>query len=114
LKVKDLAAALDMRVIQSTGEEDEIITGYTSDLLSDVMAGAKDGSALITVQAHVNAVAVAALAGIPALIICNDRPITADMIEAANREGVAILLTEKDQFTTSHLVYMQLHGSVNG
>ena len=58
MNVKDLAAALGMKVIQPKGEDKEVCTGYTSDLLSDVMANAKDGCALITIQAHVNTVAV--------------------------------------------------------
>ena len=38
-------------------------TGYSSDLLSDVMANAKADGVLVTVQAHKNAVAVASLVG---------------------------------------------------
>lgn len=110
MNVKDLAAALGMKVIQPKGGDKEVCTGYTSDLLSDVMANAKDGCALITIQAHVNTVAVAALTGVAAVVICNSHVIPGDMVEAAEREGIAILQTDMNQYTTSHTVYERLGG----
>lgn len=78
------------------------ITGaYTSDLLSDVMGHAKHGDVLITIQSHKNTVAVAALAGISAIILCNNRPVPEDMIEAANNEDISIFRTHENQFETS-------------
>jgi len=109
MKVRDLAVALGMKVVQPAGADGEVAAGYTSDLLSDVMANAKDNSALITIQAHVNTVAVAALTGVSAIIICSDHPIPDDMIKTAERENIAILQTEKNQFTTSHLVYTKIN-----
>jgi hypothetical protein len=99
-----------MKIVQPAGADEEVTSGYTSDLLSDVMANASDGCALITIQAHVNTIAVAALAGVSAVIICNDHPIPGDMVEAAEREGIAVLQTEKNQFTASHLVYAKIMG----
>jgi len=110
MKVKELGAALGMKVIQPAGDDEKVTAGYTSDLLSDVMANAKEGCALITIQAHLNTVAVAALVGAAVIIVCNDHPIPADMVAAAEKEGVAVLQTDKNQFTTSHLVYMQING----
>jgi hypothetical protein len=109
MKVKELGAALNMKTVQAAGEDEDVVTGYASDLLSDVMANAKEGCALITIQAHVNTVAVAGLTGVSAIIICNDHSVPADMIDAAKREGIAVLQTNKNQFETSHLVYEQIH-----
>ena len=65
------------------------------------MAHAKDGGALITIQAHKNTVAVAALVNISVVVICNSRPITDDMLEAAKEEGIAIIRVKENQFTVS-------------
>jgi hypothetical protein len=111
MNVNELAGSLGMKVICPGKDGAEITCGYTSDLLSDVMANADDGCALITIQAHVNTVAVAALAGVSAVIICNNHPIPGDMEEAARREGVALLQTEHNQFAASHLVYCKLLGT---
>jgi predicted transcriptional regulator len=111
MKINDLAAALNMKVICPGKEDAEVTCGYTSDLLSDVMANAEEGCALITIQAHVNTVAVSSLAGAAAVIICHGRAVPDDMAEAARREGVAVLQTEHNQFITSHLVHSQLSGT---
>lgn len=74
---------------------------YTSDLLSDVMGHCADESALITIQNHLNTIAVCTLVGIEAIVICHDRPIPEDMAEAAEREEVAIITTSMSQFEAS-------------
>ena len=74
---------------------------YTSDLLSDVMGHCGDESVLITIQNHLNAIAVCTLAGIEAVVICNGRLAPDDMVEAAKREGVGIITTPLSQFATS-------------
>ncbi len=79
----------------------EIQDAYTGDLLSDVMGNAPAESVLITIQAHKNTVAVASLAGIRALVICNNRSIPSDMLQAAKDEGIAIFTTAETQFEAS-------------
>jgi len=86
----------------------EIQGGYTSDLLSDVMAHAKAGQILITIQAHRNSVAVASLVGCPAILVCSDRPLPEDMLEAAREEGIAVLVTSLDQYRASGRLYAAL------
>jgi len=74
---------------------------YASDLLSDVMGHCGDESVLITIQNHLNAIAVCTLAGIEAVVICNGRPVPDDMKAAAAREGIGILTTPLSQFAAS-------------
>lgn len=88
----------------------EVSGAYTSDLLSDVMAHAADGQALVTIQAHKNTIAVASLYGAPCIVICNDRPIPADMAEAASAEGIALMVTGLNQFEVSGLVWARMRG----
>ena len=78
-----------------------ITDAYVGDLLSDVMGNAPSESVLITIQAHKNTVAVASLAGIRALIICNNRSTPQDMVEAAKEEEIAIFTTKDTQFEAS-------------
>ena len=78
-----------------------ITAAYTSDLLSDVMGHCGDESALITIQNHLNAIAVCTLAGIEVVVLCHARPVPDDMKAAAEREGVAIVSTPLSQFAAS-------------
>jgi hypothetical protein len=72
--------------------------GYASDLLSCVMAGAKPGHLWITLQAHVNIVAVAALTETAAIIVTESATPEADVIEKANSQGVTLLGTSETNF----------------
>jgi serine kinase of HPr protein (carbohydrate metabolism regulator) len=108
MTIREAAAALGAEIAQDEFEDAELSGAYTSDLLSDVMANAKDGGALITIQAHKNTVAVATLVNVTAIIVCNSRPLPQDMLEAARDEGVAVLLSKENQFTLSGKLYALL------
>lgn len=101
MNITEIATALNAEIVQDKFEDTEVTAAYTSDLLSDVMAHSKEGGALITIQAHKNTVAVAALVEISVIVICNSRPIPEDMLEAAKDEGIAVFLVKENQFTVS-------------
>lgn len=109
MKTSDLAQILDLEIVQGSYNDREITTAYTSDLLSDVMGNAEDNAVLITIQAHKNTMAVATLKDSPAIIICNNRPIPEDLLEAAQEEGIAIFVTSQNQFEVSGKLYALLH-----
>ncbi|QBG46364.1 hypothetical protein EGM51_02730 [Verrucomicrobia bacterium S94] len=111
MKISDIEALDQFTCLQDTYTDVEIEAGYTSDLLSDVMAHAEEKSVLITIQAHKNTVAVSSLAGVAAIIICNNRPVPEDMISAAAEEGIAVFKTAGNQFETSALIAHYLGGT---
>ena len=83
----------------------EVSGAFTSDLLSDVMAHAAENSILITIQAHQNAIAVATLVGIRAILACSSRPIPSDMQEAARAKSIGLYRTPLNQFDASVAVH---------
>jgi hypothetical protein len=109
MKIRELAEALGAQICQEEFEDVEVCGAYTSDLLSDVMAYAKDGGALITIQAHKNTVAVSTLVNISVIIICNSRPLPDDMLEAAKDEGSAIIRIKENQFAVSGKLWKMLN-----
>ena len=72
--------------------------GYTSDLLSCVMANAPRMGIWVTLQAHANIVAVAALLDVCAVIITEDAQPDPATLKKANEEGVVLLATPKSSF----------------
>lgn len=104
MKISELETTLGYVCLQGDFEDGALESGYTSDLLSDVMGNAPDESVLITIQAHKNTVAVASLAGIRAIVLCNGRKAPDDMISAAAEEDIAIYTTKDNQFITSHKI----------
>jgi len=109
MTIREIAAALGAEICQDEFKDSEVTGAYTSDLLSDVIANASDSGALITIQAHKNTVAVAALVNVSVIIICNSRPLPPDMLEAAKNEGVAIIRTTENQFTVSGKLWEMFH-----
>jgi len=109
MTINELASALGAEICQSEFEDGDVTGAYTSDLLSDVMANAKTGGALITIQAHKNTVAVATLVNISVIVICNSRPLPDDMLTAAKDEGIAVIRTKENQFTVSGKIWEMMN-----
>ena len=82
--------------------EDASASGvYVGDLLSDVMGHAGDGCVLVTIQNHLNTIAVCTLVGCSVIVVCHGRPIPPDMAEGAAREGVAVVVTPLSQYAAA-------------
>ena len=109
MKIKEIAAALNAEICHNEFQDNDVCCAYTSDLLSDVIANAKEGGILVTIQAHKNTVAVSSLANISVIVICNSRPLPNDMLEAAKEEGIAIIRTKENQFTVSGKLWTIFH-----
>lgn len=110
MRISELAGALGLETVQAEYVDRPISSGYASDLLSDVMANAKADGVLVTVQAHKNAIAVASLVGLGAIVVCNSRPMPDDMVEAARSEGVALFRSERNAFEVSGRLWSALQG----
>lgn len=108
MKAREVAELLKAQMLCGSGEV-ECSGGYSSDLLSDVMANAEEGSALITIQAHANTVAVASHVDLPLIVVCNDRPVPDEMLEAARENDIAICRTAKNQFDSAGLLYTRFN-----
>jgi hypothetical protein len=72
--------------------------GYASDLLSCVMAGAPHGSIWVTLQSHLNVVAVAQLLDLSAVIITEGATPDEATIAKANEENINLLLTSEKTY----------------
>jgi hypothetical protein len=73
-------------------------SGYTSDLLSCVMAGAKNNGIWVTLQSHVNIVAVASLLELSSIIITEGAQPDAATIAKADEQSIVLLSTSSPTF----------------
>jgi len=96
----EIIQSLDLTLLTNPGDFAAMIptAGYTSDLLSCVMANAPREGIWVTLQAHVNIVAVAALLDVCAVIITEDAQPDLSTIAKANEEGVVLLATPSQSF----------------
>ena len=69
-----------------------------SDMLSDVMAGAKSGDLWLTVQTHKNIVPAANLVDAAAVVITGGKDVPQETIDLANKYSIAILSSSLPTF----------------
>ncbi len=92
MTIRDIQESLGL-LLCSPGEslDREVTGGYAGDLLSDVMAHSRPGQVWVTIQVHVNVVAVASLKEHAAIIMVNGRKPAPDTLERASGEKITIL-----------------------
>ncbi|AJG41324.1 hypothetical protein TRQ7_07695 [Thermotoga sp. RQ7] len=83
----------------------EVEHGFTCDLLSEVLGRAQPSTLWITVQSHVNIVAVATVVGIKGIILCDGHEYERETIEKARENGIVLLKTDENSFVVSGKVY---------
>jgi hypothetical protein len=83
----------------------EVTGGYASDLLSDVMGNAREGQLWITLQVHVNTIAVASLKGLAGVVVVGGRKPEEATLARAAAEGVPVLLTALPAFEIAGRLY---------
>ena len=88
-EVLELIEAKDMT--PETDKNTEVSCGYTCDLLSWVMAHGTAVMVWVTVQTHMNVIAVASLMEMAAVIIPEGIEMEAPSLEKAKEEGITVL-----------------------
>ena len=100
MKIKDLCEKLNADV-QAVGDPERDVTkAAAGDLLSFIMGTVSEGSAWITIQAHLNVAAVAVLKDIPIIILASDRKAPADLIDRCMAENICVASVSKSIFGT--------------
>ena len=96
--LKEIVDKCGFTVIEAENLDVEISGGYIGDLLSDVMGNAPADSIWLTVQSHVNIVAVASIVGVKAIVLCNGLIYEDETIEKAKENGIALLSSNENSF----------------
>ena len=92
MKVSELCAMVKgTDLTPEVSQDREVTCGYTCDLLSWVMAHGDEGMAWVTVQTHLNVVAVAALADMDCVILPEGITMEQESLDKANGEGMCVL-----------------------
>ena len=76
----------------------DVTGGYVSDLLSDVIGNTHQGNVWITLQIHLNIVAVATLKELSGIILVNNRKPDADTLKRAVAENIPIMTSSLPTF----------------
>lgn len=100
MTLNEIVRVLRLEVRSGGGEAmaNDVQGGYASDLLSDVLAHAREGDLWVTLQIHQNTVAVADMKGLAAIALVNAREPEADTLREARERDVAVLVSELPAF----------------
>lgn len=100
MTLQDIIDQLNLTVLTQPQDFSQVLpsAGYTSDLLSCVMANAARQGIWVTLQAHTNIVAVAALLDLAAVIITEGAMPDLATVQKANQEGITLLGTSEPSF----------------
>ncbi|HHX22599.1 MAG: AraC family transcriptional regulator [Tepidanaerobacteraceae bacterium] len=106
MKLDEVQDLLNLKLVtKKTNIDREVQGGYASDLLSCVMAHAKENEVWITIQSHKNIVAVASLLNLSAIIIAEDVTIDENTLIKAEEENIPIYSSDKSIYELCGILY---------
>lgn len=106
MTLAEVVNALELDVKTGQDEMDrEVQGGYVSDLLSDVIAGAKEGDLWITLQLHQNIVAVAFLNNLAGIVIVGGREPEQQTLQKAEEQDVPIMVSPLPTYELAGRLY---------
>jgi predicted transcriptional regulator len=104
MKLKEIAEKLELEKLTPVFDKD--VTGvYISDMVSDVIANAKAGNLLVTVQVHANALAAANLVDICGIILAQGKKPADDVIKMAAKAEISIFSTALTRWQVATKLY---------
>ena len=99
MRLIDLVAPLELQVRCGREHlEREVLGGYVSDLMSDVIAHAEQGDLWVTLQTHENTAAVAAMKELAAVVLIGGREPEAGTLRKAQARRVPLLVSDLPAF----------------
>ena len=106
MNLREIAKALDLVPITAEENLDREVSGcYAGDLLSCAMARAHAGYLWLTVQSHVNVVAVAVMLELAGVVVTEGAEADPATIERAAKEGVVVLSTAEATYSIAGKVW---------
>lgn len=100
IKIAELIKKCDLSVYSGDNFDEEVKNVYIGDLLSDVMGNAKEDSVWLTVQSHINIIAVANITSTKVIILCNGLNYEKGTKEKAELNNVVLLKSNQNSFET--------------
>ena len=99
MRVSELIENLNLTLVTDNNYEDREVKGcYIGDLLSWVMGRAQADNVWITIMNNVNIVAVAALADVACILLCEDVKVDQSIIDKANSQNIIIVSSKLTAF----------------
>ena len=110
MKVCEIIEKLNLVVYSGEeGLDREVSGGYVSDLLSDVLAFAREDQVWVTLHPNKNVMAVASARRLSAVILVKGIRPGKEMLKCSETEAIPVLGTEDSTFEITGKLYALLH-----
>jgi hypothetical protein len=109
MKLNEIVRKLDLQPLTpelQAEESTDVSAGHASDLLSDVLANAPGGGVLVTIQVHMNVIAVSVNAGLAAVIFTSGRTPDEPVREKAVEERILLYTSKESTFDVVGQLYV--------
>lgn len=104
MKLQELAQKLEFKCVTRAFDKD--VSGvYISDMVSDVIANAKAGDLLVTVQIHSNVIAAANLVDICGIVVTQGKLPADDVIKMAEKAEIPVYSTNLNRWQVATRLY---------
>jgi hypothetical protein len=108
VRLREIAEKLNLVNLTPLNDSDQLLdvtAGHASDLLSDVLANAPAGGLLVTIQVHLNVIAVCVHAGLTAVIFAGGMIPEESVRQKAADEGLILYSAKESTFDIAGGLY---------
>jgi hypothetical protein len=106
MTLQDIVENINLEVKSGTSKlGTEVRRGYVSDLMSDVIANTTKGDLWITLQVHINIVAVASMKELSGIILINGRQPEKPTLDKAQAENIPLFVSDLPAFEVVGRLY---------
>ena len=100
MKIQELVEKTNWKTLVLEDPDAEIMGGFAGDLLSWVMGNGKPGEVWVTVQVHLNVIAVSSLCEFAGIVLCKGANMPEDVLAKAKDEGLNVLYSDLPAYET--------------
>lgn len=98
MKLSELVEKAEVKAINDYKDKD--FEGvYISDMVSDIITGAKANNLLVTLQTHKSLIASANLVDVAAIVFVKGKMPAQDVIDLSNKAGIALFVSPVDTWS---------------
>ena len=101
MKIRDVVEKTGASVLVPGDIERELTGAISGDLLSFIMAEAREGWLWITIQVHLNVAAVAVLKDVPFILVASGRAPEQALVDRCVTEGITLAATPLSAFVAA-------------
>src|ERR1035437_8105685 len=105
MSLETIAKSLNLTQKNDIAVDVEVTSGYASDLLSDVLANAKNGTLWLTNQKHQNIIGVAVMLNLSAVVIAGGLEPEENTLAKSIEESIPLYTTPMSVFELAGKLY---------